>query len=127
MPEQRAEPGRGRLGARCPAGDPALQDVPVARPLPDRVPGQRGAPAGTAIGVDREVAEQQPGQVVSVALGRGRELPEQDVVQRGPQDQVHGGEALGPVVGGQQFLHRFPGRLPGLVPLPGDPFGAADG
>src|ERR1700744_5333542 len=104
--------------ARSPPADPAPQDGPVACPLFDRVPGEREAPAGTAVGVGGEVAEQQPGQVVVMVAGGVREFPDEDLVQCGTQPQVHGRETLAPVVGGQQLLQRGPGRLPGLVPLP---------
>jgi len=57
---RRARPRRPRREVST--GRPSAAGRPGARPLPDRVPGERDAPPGAAVGVDGQVAQQQPGQ-----------------------------------------------------------------
>jgi hypothetical protein len=124
--KQRGQTGRGCFGARCPPVGPALQHLSVALPMLDRVLAQRGAPPDAPVGVDGQVGQQQPREVVVVVVGQVGGLPDEDLVQHRAQDEVHRGEAFTPVVGDEQVLQRLPGRLPRLVPLPDAPLVVAD-
>src|SRR5262249_12074673 len=115
------EAGYRRVGARSPLGDPAPKHLAVTRTSVDGKCGKGGAPVITPLGIERQIGEKQPGLFIVIAASQLAKLAIENMLDRGPQNQIDRSEAFGPIVGDKRELKSFARLLPAWLRFPDGP------